>query len=173
MIMTMSIAEAIKYVRALSRRHKEVELDEQQRRTVLQVGDTVITPTEYDFGATQMKLGIITDNIISAKHAINVANATETISEIGMTADKVLVKMSALTNRLVTLRSMMTESEYRTKSTEGMNIVLLHRNFDVADVRKAERSLSDELANLQSALDRHNMSFMIEFQAEAIPDDTN
>lgn len=172
-VTTMTIAEAIKHARTLSRHYEEVVRDEEQRRTVLQANDKIVTPKDYDFGATQTKLDIILRNIIVTKHAINAANVTEVIPELGMTADKVLIKMAMLSSRIKTLRAMIAEPDYQQQPFSGAQIVLARRNYEIEVVREAERDLSAELATLQAALDRHNLECQVSFPQEEMPADAD
>lgn len=125
---------------------------------------------EYSFSETEKKLEELSEKVIKLKHAINQSNASNIISANGkqLTVDAVLIRMAQLNARKPMLDRMRKLPE---KSRIGADVFLRksnpeyeYINFDTKLVNEAYEKLTDEVMQLQMALDKYNQT--IEFEVD-------
>lgn len=124
---------------------------------------------EYDYEEVAKNIAEIDEKIVKIKHAVNVANATNTIA-VGndlMTVDMILVKMAQLNQRKGVLDRMrkqqpktrINSGSYATRKTAPEYQYI---NYDLALVKKEYERIDSEIAAMQIALDRYNQT--VEFE---------
>lgn len=135
-----------------------------------EVDETPVVP-DYDYKEVSDTIDGIDRKIVILKHAINLANLTNSI-EVGdetFTIDQVLVRMAQLNKRkafLDNLRKQMPKSRrepgrysYRTGNSEYQYI-----NYDLNLIKQEFERVSSEIMAMQMALDKYNQTF--EFEVE-------
>ena len=125
---------------------------------------------DYDYEATAQKIAEINDKIIRIKHAINLANTTNTI-QVGdetLTIDMALVKMAQMNTRLATLdRMRKMQPKSRVDAYYSSNSVApeyKYTNYDIELAKKDYDSFSQCIARIQLALDKYNQT--VEFDVD-------
>ncbi len=125
---------------------------------------------EYDYTEVAETIAELDRKIRVIKHAINVANVNAVIDVAGeqMSVDEILVAMAQLNNRKNMLDYMRKQQpKLRKESLYGNHATqpeYQYINYDLALVKKEFERVSEEVMNLQMALDKYNQTF--EFEVE-------
>ena len=122
----------------------------------------------YDYKETQKMLEFFDRKIRILKHAINCFNASQTIGDIGMTIDQVLVYIPQLTEMRTRLYDMQNRLPKQRTSVGGIgsNTVIDYRytNYSVERAKEDYMRVSDELRKVQTALDVVNTTVRMEIE---------
>ncbi|MCR5665597.1 MAG: hypothetical protein K6G01_02090 [Eubacterium sp.] len=169
----MTSAYANKLLRQLNE-DKEYFLSKEDASAtyVVAVGEEPIIP-EYDYRETADILAAIDKKVQIIKHAINTANLTSTITvgEEELSIDVVLIRLAQLNRRKMTLdymRKHLPRERYRMGRYESMRQSHSNTpeyeciNYDLDLVKAEFEKISDEIMQMQIALDRHNQTFEFE-----------
>ena len=129
---------------------------------------------DYDYSETAKNIEEIDAKIVKIKHAINVANCTNTVivgdDDMGkMTIDNVLVRMAQLNNRKAVLDRMrkqqpkarLNTSLYSSRKTSPEYQYI---NYDLELIKKEYERIDGEIAAMQIALDKYNQT--VEFEVD-------
>ncbi len=158
----MTSAEAAKMLRKLSDEHSALLVREESSREFLaSVGeDPESVRPEYDYGATQLRLAELEDEIRTLKHALNVFNTTTVVPEFGMTVDQMLVYIPQLTRRkakLDEMRSRLRKMRAEPKYGRQQNFIdYSYANYDIEKAEEDYKAAETLLSRAQLALDRVN-----------------
>ena len=158
----MTSAEANKLLKHL-KEEKEfwINKEREQQTYIAAVDEEPVVP-DYNYEEVAEKIAETDDKITRIKHAINLANAENTVAVNGkeITIDMLLVRMAQLTARKTVLNAMrkrqpkarVNDSLYsRNKSIEYQYI-----NYDLDTVKKDYEKIDSEIIEMQLALDRYN-----------------
>ena len=162
--MKITSAEANKLLKKLEdNRDKLIKTESDDCTFRAAVGENVddLRP-DYVFSETQEALNAINDQIIKLKHAINVFNVTTYVKD-GLTIDQALIKLPMLNNRKRQLNSMRLMSEKKRYAIQGNVIDYMYTSYDPAEAVDAYAKVSDEIDELQLALDTINHTKEFEF----------
>ncbi len=134
------------------------------------VGETPVIP-DYNYTEVAATIAGLDSKICSIKHAINLANATNyvTVGDKSLTIDMILIRMAQLNNRKSMLDFMrkqepQTRKEQASFGNRASAPEYQYINYDLNLVKKEYEDISDEIMNLQLALDRYNQT--VEFDVE-------
>lgn len=132
------------------------------------INEEAVVP-EYDYQEVADKIEEIDEKILKIKHAINLHNVTSRVL-IGtkeMSIDAILIRMAqrnkrklfldGLRKRLPKTREMNYAYASRTASPEYTYI-----NYDLDLIKSEYERVSDEIMELQMALDKHNQTEMFD-----------
>ena len=117
----------------------------------------------YDYQATQDELDRLNDSILAIRHALNVFNATTEVE--GLTIDRILIRLPMLQEKRAKLETMAGRLERERVSyyrSTGDIIDYEVRNYDPEQVMANLAEVSEEISRLQMALDKVNMTELIE-----------
>lgn len=167
--MKISSAYANKLIKSLTDEKSYWENKEQSSRTyVAAVGEEPVIP-EYDYKAVSDTINELNQKIVVVKHALNLANATAKImvGDTEMSVDSILIKMAQLNSRKLTLDTM---RKCLPKMREGSHLLnsrnsspeYRYTNFDPNLVKQDYERISEEIMEMQIALDRYNQTFLFE-----------
>ncbi len=163
-------AEASKLLRKLLEEKETVLAEDAQSRTFCAaMGEDVesVRPA-YSYADTQKALETLDCKIRILKHAINCFNTTHTVGDTGMTIDQILVYIPQLTQMRSRLYSMQRCLPKQRAAAVGVgnNAVIDYRyaNYSVERAKEDYTKVSDELRNIQLALDIANNSETMEFE---------
>lgn len=133
------------------------------------LGETPTVP-EYDYEAVAATINQIDERIVTIKHALNLANATAEIS-VGdkiMSVDSILVRMAQLNRRknvLDVMRKRLPQSRIGNNSfARNATPEFQYINYDLETVKKDFERVSDEIMQMQLALDQHNQTATFEVE---------
>ena len=166
----MTSAWANKVIRKLNDDKNYLLSNEVNGRTYVATSTEEPVIPDYDYSAAAREITEIDEKIIRVKHAINLANATNTV-QVGddtMTVDMVLIKMAQLNTRLKTLDMMRkTQPKSRVDAYFGSNSVApeyKYANYDIELVKKDYDRINEYITLMQLALDRYNQT--VEFDVD-------
>lgn len=169
--MKYTSAEAAKLLRKLNEEHNNMKSEENlTKEFVAAVGEDIeeVRPT-YNYSETQNKLNELERKIRVVKHAINTFNVRQEVPETGMTIDQILIYIPQLTEKKQKLASMQACLPKRRDfvNTFGRGTAVIdyrYANYDVRAARSDYQKVSDELAKVQTALDRVNSTETMEIE---------
>ena len=128
------------------------------------------TIPEYDYAVVAETINQIDEKIATIKHALNLANATAKI-QVGekiMSVDSILIRMAQLNKRKSVLDVM---RKRLPKSRTGANSFARNAtpefryiNYDLEAVKADFERVSDEIMQMQLALDQHNQTATFEVE---------
>ncbi len=134
------------------------------------VGETPVVP-EYDYAAVAATISEIDCKMCAIKHAINLANVTNyvAVGEEQLTVDMILVKMAQLNSRKNMLDYMRKQEPKTRKETvsygnRAATPEYQYINYDLELIKKEYEEISEQVMNLQLALDKYNQT--VEFEVE-------
>lgn len=134
------------------------------------VGETPVIP-EYDYVEVAAKIAELDHKVTIIKHAINLANVTNMISvgEYEFSVDTILIKMAQLNKRKALLDMMRKNQEKSRKepnyfSGRSANPEYLYINYDLEMVKHDFEKVSQEIMEMQMALDKYNQTIELEVE---------
>ncbi len=163
-------SEAAKLLKRLNEEHERLRRDETTASVfTAAVGEDIesVRP-EYNYKAVQESISECERKIRKVKHAINEFNINTFVEEAGMTVDQILVYLPQLTARKNKLQSMQARLPKSRKGVFGNFIDYAYANYDIDAVKADYLRTCDELAKVQTALDKVNNTELIELDDELI-----
>ena len=134
-------------------------------------GETPVIP-EYDYESVRETIRELDRKTVVIKHALNKSNALAEIPVNGriLSVDEILVTMAQLTNRKYTLDSMrrrLPKERLQLRAVSGTrNAVPEYRfaNYDIEIAKQDFDRISEEILQLQMALDLYNQTEQFEVE---------
>ena len=123
---------------------------------------------EYDYAEVAATIAEIDEKIAVIKHALNVTNATAKVQvkDTEMSVDTILIKMAQLNKRKAVLDRMRKQLPKTRETTSYMsrNAVPEYRyvNYDLDLVKQEYERVSQNVMELQMALDQYNQTVQFE-----------
>ena len=170
-MMKMTSAYANKIIRQLEE-DKEFWLRKERESCTYDAaeGETPVIP-EYDYSYVAGEIAVIDEKICRIKHALNISNVSAQIKvgEDVLSVDTILVKMAQLNRRKTMLdymRKLQPQERLQLRATTARSAVPEYRyiNFDLNQVKKEYEVISEQIMQMQIALDKHNQTE--EFEVE-------
>lgn len=131
-----------------------------------------INSVRPDYNYDEVRLQIIKYDykIRAIKHAINVFNTTTLVGDTGMTIDEVLVYIPQLTekkNRLYAMQRRLPKQRTNVFGIGNNSVIdYTYANYDVDIAKKDYMAVSDELRDIQTALDLVNSTTTFKIDIE-------
>jgi len=122
------------------------------------VGEEPVVPA-YSFSDTQEKIHGYQNQIAKLRHAVALFNSGKFLPEYGCTLDEAIGRMSRMNaekNRLYALLQIPEKQRSRTYGSREADITC--RNFDAAEVRAAYDKVSQDLMEIQQAINIANLT---------------
>ena len=142
----------------------------ESRAYVAAEGEVPVIP-EYDYATVTTTISEIDNKVCAIKHAVNLSNATAAVDVTGeaMTVDQILIRMAQLNQRKLVLdvmRRMQPKERLsiRTMSVRNMVPEYEYINFELELVKNDFERVSNEIMQMQIALDYHNQT--VEFEVD-------
>ena len=155
--MFVTSSEANKILAKLATDKENILSDEADRRTfraAVQEDPEKLRP-DYSFSVTQEKIDSINRRVMEIKHKLNLFNANTVVYD-GLTIDQVLVRMPQLQQQKAKLQRMMRVNEKTRAGITGNIIDYAYTNYLPKEAKKAFNEVSDEINQMQLALDAVN-----------------
>ena len=135
---------------------------------VAAVDETPVVP-EFDYSFNDAEIARIDAETVKLKHAINLNNAMAKIDASGriMSVDEILIRMAQLNSRLFTLdemRKALPKSRVDTTGVRGAKPEYRYVNYDIDRIKADYEAASDEIMQMQLALDKYNQTFEFDVQ---------
>ena len=169
---TLTSAEANKLLKKVTEERNMIEANELQScKFNAAIGEEIesVRP-EYNYSSVQFEIAKCDYKIRAIKHAINVFNTTTLVGDTGMTIDEVLVHIPQLTekkNKLFVMQRRLPKQRTSVLGIGGNSVIdYTYANYNIETAKKDYVSVSDELREIQTALDLVNstVTFDIEVQ---------
>ena len=126
---------------------------------------------DYDYSEVAGKMTELEEQICTIKHAINLANATNTVvvNDKAMSIDTLLIRMAQLNKRKRILDDMRKrQPKTRLATTLITNrkgiIEYTYTNYDIELVKNEYDRIDSEIAQMQMQLDKYNQT--VEFEVD-------
>ncbi|MCR4618769.1 MAG: hypothetical protein K5669_11380 [Lachnospiraceae bacterium] len=167
----MTSAYANKMLRKLSEDKEYWRKKENEGCTYVAAADEEPVVPNYDYATVAAEIDAIDEKMVRIKHAINLNNATNTITvgELEMTIDEILVRMAQFNKRKDVLDDMR-KQEPKTRINSGMYSPrktapeYTYINYDLDLVKREYERVDMQIAEMQIALDKYNQTFEFEVQ---------
>lgn len=159
---TLTSAAANKWIKSLED-EKSYYLSLEESASVYTLSEGEITdPPEYDYQKVNGEIKQIDATIRKIKHAVNVFNTTTVLPELGITVDEALVKMAQLNlyrNKLDIMRRRLPKERVDSFSARAKTVIeYQYTNYDIEVVKNDYKKVSDEIVQIQLALDICNQT---------------
>ena len=160
--MKMCNAEIMKKVKMLEQTKIEVLTEEALNNQVSYQKEADRYDLGYSFAATRARVGELDAEIRKLKDLLNVSNATTRVEEFSMTLGECLVYLAQLNRELATVNALANKQEKSSTSVYGGAIEYTVLNYDKAEARACLEGLKETIAKLQIAIDRTNLTNVID-----------
>jgi len=125
---------------------------------------------EYDYNKVHQQIMQIDSKIRKIRHAVNVFNITTILPELGLTIDEALVKMAQLNKRkdhLDMMRRRLPKERVNSFGSFNKSVIeYQYVNYDLEQVKMDYQAISDEIMQIQLAIDICNQTIMFEVEEE-------
>ena len=145
-----------------------VNKEDTSRVYVASINEEPVIP-DYDYAEVAAIIAEIDEKIVTIKHAINLANATATVSvgDREMSVDTILIRMAQLNKRKAVLdimRKQLPKERVDRVSFGSRNPVpeYCYINYDLDLVKKEYERISGAIMEMQIALDYYNQTVQFE-----------
>lgn len=163
--MIVTSASANKLLRSLEDEKAYLRNIEEQSCTYIVSDSELDEKPDYDYIETQRQIEEIDNKVLKIKHAINVFNTTTKLPGLDLTIDMALVKMAQLNQMKTKLDGLRKKlPKQRVPSFGKDSVDYLYINYDLAAVKEDYKKVSDQIMEIQLALDTCNQT--IEFEVD-------
>ena len=160
--MLLCNAEIIKKIKELDERKQQVLLEERDNCMTTYQTETDKIDTGYDFAVTRTQIKEIDSEIMRLKHLLNTANATVKVEEFDLTIGECLVHMAQLNNEKLILERMARATAKTRRTVYNGAVEYTVTNYDIGVCKQYLEEIKAKVMKLQLAVDRINLSNMIE-----------
>lgn len=168
-MMKMTSAYANKVLRKLDDDKNYWRNKEQEGAFYVAALDEEPVIPEYNYSEVMAIIEEIDEKIVKIKHAVNLANLNNclTIGDKTMTVDQILVRMTQLNRRKITLDNMRKQQPKVRIGSVGYSVrktapEYRYINYDLETVKADYERIDKEIAEMQIALDKYNQTFEFE-----------
>ena len=162
--MKMCNAEILKKIKILEQKKGEVLCLEIRTHQVSYQEEKDRFDYGYSFSKTRETVCDIDNEIRKLRHLLNISNATTTVPEFSMTLGECLVYLAQLNRELSIVSSMAKKEPITTTTTFGGKVEYKSLNYDKDECQVKADWLQTTIAQLQIAIDRTNLTNMIEVE---------
>jgi predicted nucleic acid-binding Zn-ribbon protein len=160
--MAMCNAEILKRIKLLEQNKSDVISEESRIHQVSYQEEKDRYDYGYSFSKTRETINGLDEEIRKLKHLLNISNATTTVPEFSMTLGECLVYLAQLNRELAIVSRMAKKESTTTKSTFGGKVEYTVLNYNKEECQAKLEWLQNTIAQLQIAIDRTNLTNMIE-----------
>jgi len=160
--MKLCNAEIMKRIKLLEQEKSEIEEEEQRLCTTTYQSDLDKLSSDYDFKDTRSKIGNINGDIRDLKHLLNLSNSTVSSGYYHMTIGECLIYMAQLNKEKEILENLVRKEQVSRHSTYNGVIEYTKLNYDKAECKERLKKTQEDIAEIQIAIDRTNLTNMIE-----------
>lgn len=162
--MKMCNAEILKKIILLEQNKSDVLSEESRIHQVTYQEEKDRFDYGYNFGKTRETVETLDAEIRKLKHLLNVSNATTSVPEFDMTLGECLVYLAQLNKELGRVSGMAKKEPMRSGTTYGGKVEYTVINYDREEAVTKTDWLQNTIAALQIAIDRTNLTNMIEIE---------
>ena len=162
--MKLCNAEIMKKVKLLEQAKNDLLMEEQRIHKVTYQTEKDKVDYGYNFSETRKNIEDIDSEIRKLKRLLNYSNATTIVEEFEMTLGECLVYMAQLNNELRVLEPLARKESLTRTSTYNGVVEYTILNYDKAECQAKLQWVKDTLSGLQIAIDRTNLTNMIDVE---------
>jgi hypothetical protein len=152
----------MKKIKLLDQQKANLILEERRIREVTYQTEKDKIDYNYSFSDTRNKISEIDSETRKLKHLLNYSNAFTVVEGFNMTIGECLIYMAQLNNEKYILEEMSNIPQTSRHSTVNGVIEYTELNYDRAECQEKLFNLNEELAKLQIAIDRANLTNLID-----------
>ena len=160
--MKMCNSEAMKAVKELEEKKKNVIYTEDYRSRISYKEGEEKVLTKYDYAQTRAEIAEIDGHIRKIKHALAVCNCTAVVDDFGITIGEALVYLAQLNVEYRQLNSLKDYPRLARRITANGVLEYTECLYDPEEVVKDLEALHAKIGKLQVAIDRANLTNYIE-----------
>ena len=160
--MKLCNAELMKKVKLLEQAKSDVLAEERRIHQVTYQTEKDKFDNGYNFATTRKKVDDIDAEIRKYKRLLNHSNATTMVEEFEMTLGECLVYMAQLNRQVYTLDELSKKEPITRRSTVNGVIEYTALNYDKAECQAKLQWVQESISKLQVAIDRTNLTNIIE-----------
>jgi len=160
--MKMCNAEILKKIKMLEQSKSDILGEEARIHQVSYQEEKDRYDYGYSFSKTRKTVSSLDDEIRKLKHLLNISNATTVVTEFSMTLGECLVYLAQLNRELAIVSRMAKKEPTTTNTTYGGKVEYTSLNYDKEECQVKLEWLQNTIAQLQIAIDRTNLTNMIE-----------
>ena len=160
--MRMCNAEILKKIKLLEQNKQDILAEEMRIHQVSYQEEKDRFDHGYDFAKTREKVGALDAEIRKLKHLLNLANATVVVQEFDMTLGECLVYLAQLSREMYVVNFMASKEPITSATKLGGKVEYTVLNYDKSECQAKLEWLQQTIAALQIAIDRTNLTNMIE-----------
>ena len=160
--MKMCNAEILKKIKLLEQNKDDVLREESRCHQVTYQEEKDRYDYGYSFSATREKISALDTEIRKLRHLLNISNATTIVPGFSMTLGECLVYLAQLNRELNVVSSMAKKEPITSMSVYGGAVEYCALNYDKEECQAKQAWLQNTIAELQIAIDRTNLTHMIE-----------
>lgn len=155
--------ELMKEIKILEEKKNDIlTLEEEECKITYLEGEKKME-SEYSYDAVRKEIDEIDNEIRKYKSLLAVSNATTIVPEFNMTIGECLIYLSSLNSKKSLLSSFASKKQItRISSTYNTKVEYTELLYDVDKVKKELEDLQRLIAKLQMAIDRTNLTNLIE-----------
>lgn len=155
-------AEAMKKVKSLEDDILTLRYNENMNSTVSYKEGETKTEVNYDYKATRKSIEKLNAEIRRIKNALSVANSTYVIDGFGITIGEALVYLAQLNREREIVSELANRNKLSRRITSNGVIEYTECTYDPEQAHKDQKALYEKISKLQVAIDRANLTCMIE-----------
>ncbi|MCL2665170.1 MAG: hypothetical protein FWE82_06120 [Defluviitaleaceae bacterium] len=160
--MKMCNAEILKKIKLLEQSKSDVLSKENRTHQVTYQEEKDRYDYGYSFSLTRETVCGLDAEIRKLRHLLNISNATTAVPEFEMTLGECLVYLAQLNNELGIVSRMAKKETTTTNTTYGGKVEYTALNYSKEECQAKADWLQNTIAQLQIAIDRTNLTNMID-----------
>jgi len=162
--MKMCNAEIMKKVKLLEQSKNDILMQEERIHQVTYQDEKDRFDYGYSFLQTREKVGQINAEVRKLKRLLNYSNATTKVPEFEMTLGECLVYLAQLNREMAVVSHMAEKVPTTTRSTYGGAVEYTVLNYEKGECQTRLNEIHNKIAKLQLAIDRTNLTNIIEVE---------
>ena len=160
--MKMCNSEAMKAIKELEEKKRNVIYNEDYRSRISYKEDEEKVLTKYDYAETRKAVAEIDERIRKIKHALAVCNCTAVVDDFGITIGEALVYLAQLNAEYDQLNDLSEKDKLSRRITANGVLEYTECLYDPEEATRDCEALHSKICKLQVAIDRANLTNYIE-----------
>lgn len=160
--MKMCNSEAMKAIKELEEKKRNVLYNENSRSRTSYKEDEAKVISKYDYAETRKAVAEIDEQIRRIKHALAVCNCTALIDDFGITIGEALVYLAQLNAEYRQLDELSENNKLSRRITANGVLEYTECLYDPDEASRDSEALHAKICKLQVAIDRANLTNYIE-----------
>jgi len=160
--MKMCNSEAMKAVKELEEKKKNIIYNEDNRSRISYKDGEEKVVTKYDYAETRKAVAEIDEKIRKIKRALAVSNCNAVVDDFGITIGEALVYLAQLNSEYTQLDELSEHNKLSRRITANGVVEYTECLYDPEQVVSDKEALHGKICKLQVAIDRANLTNFVE-----------